>query len=127
MSELDWASLSDEQRQYINEYITNGCGPKGGPLDPPDWIFNDVCDEHDFYYWVGGSEVDRENVDFLFYKKLKAEISKSSWYLRWWYSVVAYTYYKAVRRWGGPYFEYGPKISQEQLELMVDQWKKLNK
>ena len=94
---LRYADLSRDEK----EFITNGCGGKGGWLDPPDWIFHADCDHHDFQYFLGHTEADRLKADRQFYKAMRKDVERQSWYWRWWYYAVAWTYYRAVRLAGG--------------------------
>jgi len=87
-------------------HITNGCG--GGMFDVPDWIFFAACQQHDLDYWIGCTEENRRNADLAFYVGMKAAVVKLSWYKRWFYYGMAYTYYKSVRLFTAKYFYFGP-------------------
>lgn len=101
---LKYSSLTPEQKKII----CNGCGGKGGFIKPPDFIFHASCNQHDFYYWRGGNEKDRELADRQFYEAMSIDILNAKWYLRPYYRFWAYTYYIAVRIAGGKFFNYGP-------------------
>ena len=90
--------------------IVNGCGPKGGWLKPPQFIFTASCNQHDYYYWVGGTEHDRWEADWAFYLIMRQDAREYGW-KRWWYYTLAWTYYKAVRLFGRSSFHFGSKRS----------------
>jgi hypothetical protein len=87
-------------------HIVNGCGGVG--VDVPDWIFYSACQQHDLDYWIGCAETDRKTADLTFYTSMKNAASKLSWYKRWFYYGMAYTYYRSVRFFAGKYFYIGP-------------------
>ena len=89
--------------------ICNGCGGKGGLINPPEFLFHASCNHHDFRYWRGCTEADRKDADDSFYKWIKVDIAISKWYLKPYYHLWAYTYYKAVRLFGSEYFYYDYK------------------
>ena len=90
------------------EFIVNGCGGKGGWINPPEFLFHASCSKHDFYYWRGCTEVDRKKADEEFYHWMKIDITSKD--LSWWkkahYKIWAWTYYKAVRLFGKKFFNY---------------------
>ena len=102
---LKYSDLTAEQKAKI----CNGCGPKGGLIPIPDFLFKASCDQHDFYYWRGGDESHREVADTTFYKYMKIDIEDKGLPLvpyliahSW-----AYAYYSAVKYFGKSYFYYG--------------------
>ena len=56
---LKYSDLTPAQKQHIR----NGCGGKGGWINPLDFIFNASCNHHDFLFWLGcsWSELDIDN------------------------------------------------------------------
>ena len=109
---LKYRDLTPEQK----DKICNGCGGKGGFINPPEFLFHASCNKHDSLYSIGGSEEDREEADKTFYKLMKLDISKEpNRFKRYYYSAWAYTYYKAVRKFGYEFFSYGPKHTLEEL------------
>lgn len=100
---LRYHQLTPEQQ----EAITNGCGPKGGWLDPPDWFFEASCDWHDFAYWRGGTEDDRLKADWGFYQAMIRDTRRAPWYLRPTLRFQAWLYYTAVRLFARSQFHYG--------------------
>ena len=109
---LRYRDLTPEQKAEI----CNGCGGKGGFIDPPEFLFHASCNQHDFYYWRGGTEEDREKVDNAFYRYMQLDIAnEDSRIKRIYYEVLAYLYYKAVRVFGKRYFSYGKQKTAEDL------------
>ncbi len=86
----------------------NGCGSKGGWIPVPQFIFTASCDRHDLAYALGGSEARRKECDKGFYAAMKKDASLQPYPLRAWYRVWAFTYYRAVRWFGGRYFNQVP-------------------
>lgn len=84
----------------------NGCGGKGGWVDPPEFVFHDSCNDHDISYSVGGTEADRKNADEAFYREMKRAAAKAPWYAMTFLYSQAWIYYKAVRLFGGKFFNY---------------------
>lgn len=97
-----WSQLSARQRGLI----ANGCGGKGGWLKPPSFRFNANCDQHDFYYWRGGTEEDRKTADKEFLVIMLEDANRGVWWKRAWYRWWANTYYVAVRLFGKKFFHY---------------------
>ena len=111
-----WSQLSPEQRKYVG----NGCGSKGGFLQPPNFLFAASCDQHDFYYWRGCNSADRLAADLAFLRAMRRDAAASAWWVRWFHYSLAWTYYKAVRLRGGGAFTYlsGPKTWDDLTENM---------
>ena len=99
---LKYKQLNASQKKTI----CNGCGGKGGVINPPEFLFHASCNHHDFRYWRGCTESDRKDADISFYKWMRVDIAESKWYLKPYYHVWAYAYYKAVRLLGKKYFYY---------------------
>lgn len=103
---MKYCELSDNQKKLI----CNGCGAKGGIVNPPDFIFKASCNHHDFLYWVGNTEEERKYADKAFYKYMKIDISEKKGVIKKaYYHIWAYAYYRAVRLFGKKYFNYGDK------------------
>lgn len=97
--------LTPEERAMI----CNGCGPKGGWIKPPHAIFFKAsCDHHDYGYWKGCTEADREICDRKFYEAMIADCAPLPWYQYIRYRPWVYAYYHAVRLFGKESFYYGP-------------------
>ena len=89
------------------EKICNGCGPAGWKAK-----FNSIlgcnvsecCQIHDFQYEFGESLEDKRSADRVFLNNLLRVInSKDSWKITTYFRrKIAYGYYKAVDRYGGP-------------------------
>jgi hypothetical protein len=87
--------------------ICNGCGPKGGIVPVPDFIFTACCDHHDFNYWLGCREIQRKKADLQFYREMvrdacRARDNKT----RAKFNRIALVYYCAVRLFGRFCFHY---------------------
>jgi len=109
---LHYRDLTPEQKTKI----CNGCGGKGGFINPPEFLFHASCDHHDFLYWKGGVEEDRKKADDAFYSYMQLDTANEDCLIkRVYYSVWAYTYYKAVRLFGSKYFSYGKQKTIEDL------------
>lgn len=110
---MKFADLNDEEISLIS----NGCGRKGGYLNPPDWIFTASCDHHDFHYWVGGNEYDRWKADWKFYMAMRQDAhDKGNFFTRPFYFLLAWAYYQAVRKFGRVAFHYGRKRTRADLD-----------
>jgi len=99
---IKYSDLTDNQKSLI----TNGCGAKGGFINPPDFIFKASCNQHDFYYWRGMDEEDRKKADNAFYKYMRIDISEVSFHKKPYYHLWAFSYYSMVRLFGKKYFSY---------------------
>lgn len=86
--------------------LTNGCGGKGGWINPPDFMYTASCDHHDFNYWLGYTEADRKAADRKFYAAMIKDCRRAPWYKRPFYRAVAWLYYRAVRLCGKRFFHY---------------------
>ena len=87
--------------------ICNGCGGKGSWIRPPYAIFFEAsCDQHDYGYYVGGTEKDRKTRDLKFYQAMKKDCSTLSWFNKIKYYPWCWIYYLGVRFYGKKYFNY---------------------
>lgn len=100
---IGYSDLTQEQKYSI----CNGCGGKGGIINPPEFLFHASCNQHDFYYWRGGTELDRKKADDAFYEMMKVDAGKEQGIKKLHYLTWAYVYYKAVRLVGSKFFNYG--------------------
>jgi hypothetical protein len=117
MTPLVFEELTPEELHFLSD--DTGCGNK--EIDVPDWIFLPACKEHDMGYFVGGSKEDRAVVDKLFLENMvKAAGEQDSWWMRRWYTMLAYVYYYAVRVRSGSYFYYGEKRGKEDLAAAME-------
>ena len=96
-------------------FTPNGCGPEGKWYSCliPDWWpgiggFTVACDWHDYLYWVGGDESDREHADKELRRLLIWLVRKRSWFTRRRMARLARVYYYAVCVGGGKSFHYLP-------------------
>jgi hypothetical protein len=95
---------------------TNGCGAKGGWFNPPDFIFTEDCNRHDWLYTLGGSEEDRKLADQILLDDMLLAAASTSWWGRWRYRILAHIYYRAIRLFGAKYFNYAEPLQTETQE-----------
>ena len=91
--------------------IAGGCGPGGrGDWLVPDTMYGlsvkPACKIHDWMYFMGETIEDKKEADRVFLNNmLRIVVAVTKWWilrkLRIW---RAYTYYKAVKQFGGPAF-----------------------
>ena len=98
------------------DYKPNGCGPSGWKGDlVPDTLggidISEACNIHDYMYYVGGTEEDKELADRYFLINMLTIIHRDdTWYtnesiaIKW-----ATNYYVAVVQCGNDYFNYKGK------------------
>ena len=92
--------------------ICNGCGPAGGwkrKYIPDHLLFISIkkaCDIHDYMYFVGKTEADREEADRVFLNNMLriVETESSFWWTKALRRRLALDYYAAVRDYGAVYF-----------------------
>ena len=94
--------------------ICNGIGAATGLTKHfPNTIYGLDCREsgngHDYDYWRGGTEEDRELADRVFLHNLYVQIEKGAWLLRLLRKSRARKYYVAVSLGGRPHFSYTVK------------------
>jgi len=101
---IRYRDLTEEQKSLI----CNGCGPKGGWVPVPELFLHEVCDHHDFNYWIGYRERDRRKADYQLWeaarKKARWDPVKQS---------IAMIYFLAVRAFGMTCFHYAEKERDE--------------
>ncbi|MFT5266663.1 MAG: hypothetical protein ACI88C_000084 [Acidimicrobiales bacterium] len=101
-----WRSLTKQQQETLG----NGCGAKGGLVSPPNFCFEASCDQHDYYYWRGWTEEHRMKADKAFLAAMLRDARRSPWYARPMHKVLAWTYYRAVRKFGAAHFHYANEM-----------------
>jgi len=69
-------------------------------------IFNEACCAHDLNYATGGTEKDRKIADDIFLKSMLLECQFLPFIEKKWCTVLAHTYYIAVRRLGKSSYNY---------------------
>ena len=106
---IRYHDLTEEQKKVI----CNGCGPKGGWMPVPEFFCHASCNHHDFNYWLGYREIDREKADKQFYVEMKKDAERNPWK-----RVVAWSYYKAVRWFGGACFHYSTR-ERDEKDLII--------
>ena len=102
------------QYDVPNIYNVRGFTPSGC-TNSPDWFIGfwitPACDYHDYLYWVGGTEEDREFADRVFLR-IMHHIIEQSWlcqhikYFRNSRRMLAGTYFGQVTEFGKGYFNY---------------------
>jgi len=122
MADIIYENLSREEVDFL---VTNDCG--GTNFDVADLIFDPACFKHDVLYWVGVTEEDRKNTDWIFYVDMKNLLAELPWYKRWkfvfikWYlppvplASIPRIYYWSVRIGGKIGFNFKKKRSYEDL------------
>lgn len=83
---------SESRPYHLDAFTSDGCSrsPDGTPFQSDKWLH--CCVQHDVWYWIGGSQQDRQQADTNFYQCIQATGNKR----------VATLYYQAVRIFGGP-------------------------
>jgi len=113
---MEYPNLTEVELDLLKEKgELNGCGGKGGWLNPPDFNFEASCNWHDFNYWKGGTEMDRMHYDFGFYEAMLRDLKRSPWYNVPIHFLLATIYYMAVRLFGKKYFYYGEKRTRKDI------------
>jgi hypothetical protein len=122
MSNIRYRDLTDSQIDtLIAKGVLNGCGGKGGWLNPPDFIFTASCNHHDFNYWLGNTEEDRLKADRQFYQAMINDANEHPWYKRYFYKTLAWIYYKAVRLFAKKFFHYAKQErTREDLDRVLE-------
>ena len=59
-------SFSSYSREFVQEFKTDQCTFWFDSFFKSDW--SHCCEKHDLYYWIGGSEDNRRDVDYNLYK-----------------------------------------------------------
>lgn len=110
---IRYRDLSETEKRFI----CNGCGPKGRFVPVPEFFCHASCDHHDFNYWIGYREEDRQRADSEFYKAMRKDAGKNP--IR---HAIALTYYLAVRTFGATCFHYGDRERdwRDLVELMME-------
>jgi hypothetical protein len=118
MTKIRFKDLTEEQKKFI----CNGCGGKGGSIQPPNFFFKADCNHHDFNYFLGFTEAHRKEADYQFWCAMKEDVRNQHWWKRPFFYTMAYTYYRAVRWCGKKFFYYGTQ--ERTLEDLQEQMKK---
>ncbi len=119
MNLLKYSDLTKHQKAFI----TNGCGGKGGYINPPNFIFKASCNHHDFLFWRGHTKKDfiQANKDFYRWMKIDIKELKSRWHKKAYYHIWAFTYFSAVNIAGTKYFYFGERMKTlEDLEKEIE-------
>jgi len=109
------------------DLLLNQCGPKegiGSWVDAPDLIYGECCDRHDLRYLVGGvrdqphgDASERYMADLEMYECMQMRAAKKGWWIRWWYLMIARTYFNLVVSWGQDNYIFRTKEELKALEI----------
>lgn len=109
---IRYRDLTETQKAMI----CNGCGPKGAWVPVPDFFCRASCDHHDFNYWLGYREEDRERADREFLEAMLWDAGGNQAK-----QTIAFTYWMAVRLFGAFCFHYAERERDERdLEAELD-------
>lgn len=109
----------------VREQLTNGCGPDGWKIDlVPDSILgvdiSEACNIHDWMYTLGCTIENKDEADRVLLNNMLRLINEDtgilSGMLRPWRRMLAWGYYEAVHKYGGPAFWHG-KNDRESLKF----------
>jgi hypothetical protein len=103
-------------KHQTDKWKPNGCGSKVKGWKGftyymiPDFVFEGCCDCHDYAYMYGGvksiDDTARYKADREFYLQMKEVIRKKAFFRRPFLHSMAWTYYKAVRKFGQDSFNW---------------------
>lgn len=91
------------------QVLCNGCGPKGGWIPVPEFVFTTACNQHDFNYWIGCHKEHRKKADDQFLEEMIYEADG-----KWKYIILAHIYYRAVRMFGSKCFHHANRQRTKQ-------------
>ena len=116
--EFSYDTLTDEQREYFLTYIWNGVGSRDFSVTPPQLIFRGPSAYHDFAYWLGGTEEDRNKADKQFLIDELDQVRREKHITQKpFYFMMAYVYYLGLAAIGKKAFEYGgPRTNWEEYK-----------
>ena len=101
---LKYSQLTCEQQMTIG----NGCGGGKSALFIPDFVFYADCNQHDFYYWRGGSLKDKIVADSWFYYYMVKDLGMEDCiFKKVFYFLMATIYYIMVLVFGCFFFNWG--------------------
>ena len=107
MSKPKWENLTPEHLQALRDRgILNGCGPENWRGPRPNFFFKASCDQHDYNYYVGGTEEDRRWADWGFYQAMLKDLRRLGFWQRLYGRLKAYLFYRLVRKYGKAHFNY---------------------
>lgn len=102
MSKLNFSELTPFQKKSIVNIVEN----KKGLFNPPSFIPIVHYNEHDFLYWIGGTELDRIDADNNLYNIMICITKQCVWWKQPLYRYMSYLYYKDIRFNGKKFFFY---------------------
>ena len=102
--------------------ICNGCGAKGGFGVPSTFYgldMTEACQVHDYMYFIGRTNADKEEADRTFLNNLNRIIeARSYFFLKPMRYARAKEYYLAVKYFGGSAFWDGKNKNKERLYVV---------
>jgi hypothetical protein len=116
--------------EWDREMMLNGCGPQNSSrwYDVPDLMFTEACNRHDFDYRVGGlknlsggDSMLRHEADLRFLDNMYLAAEGAWWGCRWWYYLMARSYYSVVSELGRPQFVFRQPGSHITLDLLREE------
>lgn len=114
---LGYRKLTKEEKKTI----CNGCGAKGGITVPSTFYGLDIsaaCDIHDYMYYAGKTNADKEAADRIFLNNLNRIIeARSCCILKYLRQSRAKKYYKGVKYFGSSAFWEGKNKASEVVLL----------
>ena len=118
MSKIKYRDLTDIQKKFI----CNGCGGKGGFINPPEFLFHADCNRHDFNYFLGYRFIDKLKADWQFYKAMLEDCLQAKTFFKYLlYAFLATVYYIAVSIFGVFFFNFSDhEVTKEELEDMIE-------
>lgn len=101
-----------EASQEEKDAVCNGCGSKGiGGYIVPDTLWGlsitDDCNVHDWMYYSGKTQADKDHADNVFYCNVCERIDESSMWFKPMRKIRAKLYYFMVSKWGDDAFWHG--------------------
>jgi len=95
--------------QETKDAACNGCGSKGiGGYIVPDTIWGlsitEDCNVHDWMYFIGETQKDKDHADDVFYGNVCERIDKSSLWFKPMRKLRIKIYYFIVSKWGDSAF-----------------------
>ena len=79
LKKKSWSQLSIQEKEWLksNGYI-NGCGGKGGYVQPPNFFFLADCNHHDWKYTLGGGIKEYWMANWQFFMAMIKDVNRIS-------------------------------------------------
>lgn len=88
-------------------FTPNGCGPKTWRYTIPTWHATELCKQHDWAYYLGGTEEDRQKADYALYDGMRRQAAKENIFRRLWMLYEAWVFYRWLREYGDAHWHHG--------------------